>query len=177
MAQQNNGDCRGGGESRSRIYLPGMGKIWTIGLGLLRSTTPRVRLNFISFTQYLKLPKMSTLSLSLTGEQVDQYFDRIQLPQSYRLAAAPTLGNDLLSAIQLCHVTSIPYENLSLHYTDKVHVSLNITNIHAKLVGSPRGGYCMENNILFYHVLRFLGFDVYMAGARLLRDSGAWTGW
>ena len=45
------------------------------------------------------------------------------------------------------------------------------------MLANGRGGYCMENCIFFNHVLRALGFQVYMAGARIrLRVDGVPTG-
>ena len=39
----------------------------------------------------------------------------------------------------------------------------------------------MENNIFLSHVLRVLGFQVYLTGARLYRDASSptpgWSGW
>ena len=43
--------------------------------------------------------------------------------------------------------------------------------------GAGRGGYCMEVNSFFHTVLLSLGFDVYMAGARVYqRSSGTYGG-
>ena len=40
-------------------------------------------------------------------------------------------------------------------------------SLHAKLVAGGRGGYCFEQNLLFGHVLRALGFKVQEATARV----------
>ncbi|KAE8344319.1 hypothetical protein BDV24DRAFT_148920 [Aspergillus arachidicola] len=124
---------------------------------------------------------MTCISSALTGEQVDAYFERIQLPKAYHRNQDPTLDLSFLSRLQGYHVSAIPYENLSLHYAKSVKVSLDVAELHKKLVQRRRGGYCMENNILFHHVLLFLGFEVYLAGARLFRVGdgrlAGWSGW
>ncbi|KAE8378455.1 arylamine N-acetyltransferase 1 [Aspergillus bertholletiae] len=118
---------------------------------------------------------------ALTGEQVDAYLERIQLPNAYRRDQHPTLDLSFLSRLQGYHISAIPYENLSLHYAKVVKVSLDVAELHRKLVQRRRGGYCMENNILFHHVLLFLGFEVYLTGARLFRvrdgKPAGWSGW
>ncbi|KAL4986802.1 arylamine N-acetyltransferase 1 [Aspergillus falconensis] len=124
---------------------------------------------------------MAGSRVSLSAEQVDQYFARIQLPRRYHRDQLPALDINFLSELQACHITTIPYENLSLHYAQRVTVSLDASTIHHKLVQRRRGGYCMENNILFNQVLLFLGFQAYLTGARLFRDGKGklcgWSGW
>lgn len=120
---------------------------------------------------------MTSTYSCITGEQIDAYFERIKLPKSYHRDQHPTLDLSFLSALQGHHVSTIPYENLSLHYAKKVHVSLDVVDLYKKLVERSRGGYCMENNIFFHHVLLFLGFQVYITGARLFREGSGWSGW
>ncbi|RJE17571.1 Arylamine N-acetyltransferase [Aspergillus sclerotialis] len=124
----------------------------------------------------------SNTDSALSAEQIDQYLEHIQVPSIYRRNQGPKLDISFLSTLQACHLSTIPYENLALHYTDKPHVSLDVETIHRKIIFKRRGGYCMENNILLHHVLRFLGFQVYLTGARLHRtddnnQSSGWTGW
>lgn len=118
---------------------------------------------------------------SLTGDQIDEYFARIKLPKQYARDQNLALDLAFLSALQAHHLTAIPYENLSLHYSQDVKINLDVSEIHAKLVQRRRGGYCMENNILLYHVLLFLKFPVYLTGARLYRCTkgkfSGWSGW
>ena len=117
----------------------------------------------------------------LTRQQIDEYCERIQLPAHYQFDRIHVPDLKLLSVLQAHHITAIPYENLSLHYAKDVNISLDVSNIHAKLVRRRRGGYCMENNILFHHVLLFFGFPVMLTGARLFRGTegrlSGWSGW
>ena len=123
---------------------------------------------------------MTEPSQSLSLPQIDEYFERIELPSRFR-RENPKLYRELLATIQAYHVSHIPYDNTALHYSQTPSISLHIHDIFHKLVTRKRGGYCMENNILLYHVLRQLGFDVYLTGARLYRDANnpkpGWSGW
>ncbi|KAE8422452.1 arylamine N-acetyltransferase 1 [Aspergillus pseudocaelatus] len=77
---------------------------------------------------------MTSICSALTGEQVDAYFERVQLPKTYRRDQHPALDLSFLSKLQGYHVTAIPYENLSLHYAKNVKVSLDVAELHKKLV-------------------------------------------
>ena len=89
-----------------------------------------------------------------TGDSfdLDSYFARI----GYDGPSAPTL--ETLRAIQLLHAQAIPFENLDplLGRTPR----LDVDSLQRKLVRSARGGYCFEQNALFAHALRALGFRV-----------------
>jgi N-hydroxyarylamine O-acetyltransferase len=88
------------------------------------------------------------------------YFRRI----GYAGAREPTL--DTLAALHLRHVQAIAFENLNplLGWP----VRLDPASLERKLVHDGRGGYCYEQNLLFGHVLRALGFRVTGLAARVL---------
>lgn len=90
---------------------------------------------------------------------LDAYFERI----GYRGAPTPTLAT--LRALQLAHVSAIPFENLSVWRGQPVSVELPA--IGAKLIHARRGGYCYEHNTLFAAVLQALGFEVMPRLARV----------
>lgn len=83
---------------------------------------------------------------------LSRYFARI----GYRGPAQPTL--DVLRELQLLHPQSIPFENLN-PYTG-ARVALDLESVVDKLIERRRGGYCFEQNKLFYTVLVQLGFRV-----------------
>lgn len=83
---------------------------------------------------------------------LSRYFARI----GYRGPAEPT--PDVLRQLQLLHPQSIPFENLN-PFTG-ARVALELESVVDKLVGQRRGGYCFEQNKLFYTVLVQLGFRV-----------------
>jgi N-hydroxyarylamine O-acetyltransferase len=91
---------------------------------------------------------------------LDAYFRRI----GYAGAGEPNL--DTLSALHLRHAQSIAFENLNplLGWP----IRLDEASLQRKLVQDGRGGYCYEQNLLFGHVLRALGFQVTGLAARVL---------
>lgn len=78
---------------------------------------------------------------------------------------------DTLRRLQRGHVLKIKWENLDavLHK----HVALDIPSIQAKLLRSPRGGYCYEHVALFGAVLERFGFDFFGIQGRV--QMGATT--
>lgn len=70
---------------------------------------------------------------------------------------ALTPGLATLAALQLRHLAAIPFENLAAWQGQPV--SMELDAIQDKLLYRQRGGYCFENNQLFHHLLRALGFD------------------
>ncbi|TVY30810.1 Arylamine N-acetyltransferase,liver isozyme [Lachnellula hyalina] len=119
-----------------------------------------------------------------TRTQIQQYESHISLPHKYRQDSNPPINLAYLTALHVHQIAAMPYENLSLHYSASHTVSLDPQVLFRKTVGDKRGrgGYCMENSILFYHVLKALGFAVYMAGVRIRPrvggvPGGEYTGW
>lgn len=106
--------------------------------------------------------------------QLSKYFDHIQLPQKYRQDDVPR-DLSLLTALHVHQIAAVPYENLSLHYSQHKTVDLNPQTLFTKFVenGRNRGGYCMEGSLFFMHVLRSLGYEAYPTGVRIrLREDG-----
>ncbi|KAK5660084.1 hypothetical protein OQA88_13553 [Cercophora sp. LCS_1] len=112
----------------------------------------------------------------LTPSQVSQYLTYIGLPPSYHPSANPTLDLAYLTTLFTHQITAIPYENLLIHYSPSGTVSLDIQTLFDKIITSTRGrgGYCMENALLFKHLLHALGFhDAYTVGVRIrIRHNG-----
>lgn len=117
-----------------------------------------------------------------SSEQIQQYFKRIRLPEKYQQSpilkdpsAAITTehGLPLVKALTRYHTTSIPFENLELHYSQHRTISLDMDVLYDKFVTKGlnygRGGRCMENNGFFGTVLRSLGFDVRNCAGRVSR--------
>jgi arylamine N-acetyltransferase len=104
--------------------------------------------------------------------QLEEYFNRVQLPESARNYDVSALGPDAqlnyLKLLTKHQLVAIPFENLTLHYSWHRVISTDAQHVFDKIVKQPgRGGYCMENNTLLHVVLVSLGFDVYMLGARV----------
>lgn len=106
---------------------------------------------------------MSTQQLNHTltdSINLDAYFQRI----GYRGERTPTLQT--LEAIHYRHTKAIAFENLSPLLGQPV--CLDLISLQQKLVNAGRGGYCFEQNSLFYAVLMALGFQVNSIAARVL---------
>jgi N-hydroxyarylamine O-acetyltransferase len=93
-------------------------------------------------------------------QDLDAYLQRI----GYAGSRTPTL--ETLRALQLRHVLTIAFENLDA--LARRTVRLDVASLERKLVGAARGGYCFEQNLLFTHVLRALGFPVMALAARVV---------
>lgn len=96
----------------------------------------------------------------MTDLDLDAYLARIGY-EGPRDASPKTLR-----ALHRLHPQTIAFENLDPFLGRPVR--LDIASLQAKLVGSRRGGYCFEQNLLFMHALRALGFSVTGLAARAL---------
>lgn len=116
-----------------------------------------------------------------SATQIHQFLAYINLPTDLR-SAPPS--QQLLSAIHSHTIARIPYENLSLHYSRTHEITLDPQFLFDKIVtrSNGRGGYCMEVAILYHHVLKGLGFNVYTAPAKNRNridgvPVGDWRSW
>jgi N-hydroxyarylamine O-acetyltransferase len=97
------------------------------------------------------------------------YFARI----GYDGARTPTL--ETLRALHGLQPQAIAFENLDPLL--KRPVRLDAPSLEQKMVHGGRGGYCFEQNLLFAHALRAIGFNVTELAARVLWNvpAGATT--
>ncbi|CAI7668081.1 unnamed protein product [Penicillium palitans] len=110
-------------------------------------------------------------------EQLNRYFNRIDLPQKYRESPVIRFGASVdneaalafLKVLQRYQVAAVPFENLNLHYAVHRYISIDAQKLFDKIVDSKshRGGYCMENSTLFGTVLRTMGYNVTSVGGRV----------
>jgi arylamine N-acetyltransferase len=107
-----------------------------------------------------------------TPEQLSEYFKHISF--TFGLPASHSLV--YLSELQKYHLATVPFENLTLHYSKHHLLSLDPQDLFKKVVGRRRGGYCMEINAFFGNVLRSLGFTVFSTGGRVKPDQ-EYLGW
>lgn len=124
--------------------------------------------------------------------QLSKYLKYIRLPAEY----APYIDDpesfpkteEALTALFRCQITRFPYDNLSVHYSETNLIDITPSSIYLKFMGSDdsepsgRGGYCLECSIFFNHVLRKLGFSVYVTGVRNREridgiPQGEYRGW
>jgi N-hydroxyarylamine O-acetyltransferase len=95
---------------------------------------------------------------------LDAYFRRI----AYAGPRQPTL--ETLRALHWHHPLAIPFETLDPLAGRPVRLELDA--LERKLVAERRGGYCFEQNLLFGHALRALGFSVANLSGRVVWMAG-----
>ncbi|KAJ1124916.1 hypothetical protein NDU88_003363 [Pleurodeles waltl] len=81
----------------------------------------------------------------------------------YNGPTVPSL--DTLRALHRCHLLSVPFESLSIHSGEKI--TLNPPEVYDKIVRRHRGGFCFENNSLFYWLLKELGYQAVILSAHV----------
>jgi N-hydroxyarylamine O-acetyltransferase len=79
---------------------------------------------------------------------------------------APRTDMATLQQMVLKQALAIPFENLDA-FTGR-NVSLVPADVEAKLVGTRRGGWCFEHNLLLGNALRAVGFAVQDLAGRVL---------
>jgi N-hydroxyarylamine O-acetyltransferase len=95
---------------------------------------------------------------------VKAYLERIKYQGS------PALTAETLRDLQVAHLLTVPFENLSIHAGQPI--VLEDEALFAKIVTNKRGGFCYEANGLFAALLRALGFDVTMLSAGVANANG-----
>lgn len=96
---------------------------------------------------------------------IDAYLERINYNGPRDVNA------ETLRALQVAHLMSVPFENLSIHAGEPI--VLNEHALYTKIVDQRRGGFCYECNGLFAGLLRALGFDVAMLAAGVASPDGS----
>ncbi|NWI03516.1 ARY2 protein, partial [Tichodroma muraria] len=91
---------------------------------------------------------------------IKEYFARISYRGSHNKLDLATMSD-----IFLHHIQAVPFENLSIHCGERIELDLEAT--YNKIVRKKRGGWCMENNYLLSWVLKTLGYDVTLLGAKV----------
>lgn len=124
---------------------------------------------------------------SYNQAQLAQYVEFIHPDPTYSLATLQSeIKQDPLAALtvlQLRQNCATIWGNVALHYSQHRALPLDADALFHKIVERRLGGYCMENNAFFSTVLRSLGFDLYVSGARIshaLMGSGdpeGFAGW
>jgi arylamine N-acetyltransferase len=110
----------------------------------------------------------------LSTAQLNAYLKHIGLPHLIDLPFSNPRDLDLLTTLHVHQITTVPYENLKLHYSDSDHtIDVDPHVVLDKiLTGRGRGGYCMEVSVLYKYVLEAMGFNVYWSGVRIRERNG-----
>ncbi|MFI2199995.1 arylamine N-acetyltransferase [Streptomyces sp. NPDC020192] len=100
----------------------------------------------------------------MNPRQVDAYLDRIGAARPQR----PT--SEALRELHLCHLRTVPFENLSIHLGEEIVLAED--RLLDKVIGARRGGFCYELNGSFGALLAALGYEVKLLAARVYGDEG-----
>ena len=95
---------------------------------------------------------------------IEAYLERINYTGSRDVNA------ETLRALQVAHLLSVPFENLSIHAGEPI--VLDEDALFTKIVSARRGGFCYECNGAFAGLLRALGFEVAMLAAGVATPDG-----
>lgn len=93
----------------------------------------------------------------------EAYLKRI----NYNGLLAP--GIESLRQLQLSHLLTVPFENLSIHIKEPIVLQYEL--LFDKIVRRKRGGFCYELNGLFSALLNRLGFNSVMLPAGVAKDE------
>lgn len=93
----------------------------------------------------------------------DLYLEKLKLKSQ-----GPSLG--FLNEIIAAHQKIITFNNLAVFYRPQEILNLEIGPLFEKVILRGEGGYCFENNKVFYHLLKSLGFEVEAKLARVIYD-------
>jgi N-hydroxyarylamine O-acetyltransferase len=98
---------------------------------------------------------------------INAYLERI----NYRGSLTTTA--ETLRDLQVAHLSTVPFENLSIHADEPI--VLEDEALFTKIVDGGRGGFCYEVNGLFAALLRALGFNVQMLSAGVANAEGGFS--
>jgi N-hydroxyarylamine O-acetyltransferase len=105
--------------------------------------------------------------MQLDNERLKAYLERI----GYDPPPVVTLQS--LRDLQVAHLLTVPFENLSIHAHEAIVLSDEA--LYTKIVERRRGGFCYELNGLFACLLRSVGFQVEMLSARVADSEGSFS--
>ena len=89
----------------------------------------------------------------MNEKQLEAYLERIGFP------CEPTLDSVGLVALQVAHLSHIPFDNMD-SVLDQGVADLSVDHLFEKMVEKRRGGICYEQNSFFGYVLETIGFKV-----------------
>ena len=101
--------------------------------------------------------------MMMTEAEIADYLDL--------LGIRSPLSADLetLRVLQTRHIDVFPFQSLSTVMGEPI--SLKLEDIIHKIIKNRRGEYCYELNLLFYHLLKYLGFDVEILTGYIIQNN------
>ncbi|KAJ7436797.1 hypothetical protein B0H11DRAFT_2109228 [Mycena galericulata] len=98
--------------------------------------------------------------------QVSEWLSKIKYPGDLD-SFKPSLNS--LSFVARLSLTTFPFENTPMHYTEAHSMDITYEGLYQRLVASSggTGSYCFGLNGLFFQMLKGLGFRVYAGSGRI----------
>lgn len=106
--------------------------------------------------------------MSLGEHEVRAYLARLGVRHVPDAPLAPTAAT--LRMLHERHVRTVPFENLDV--IDRRRLRYDLRDLYDKVVVRRRGGWCLETNWLFGHLLLRLGYSVDFIGAGVASQGG-----
>jgi arylamine N-acetyltransferase len=114
--------------------------------------------------------------MSYSQDQVQGFFDRVNLPQKTREQLKVPGGGqhalEALTTLQQHTMVNIPFENTMLHYSHYQLFPLVAGQLYDKIVSQNQGGLCFQVTRAFMHVIRALGYQCFPTYARINVNAG-----
>ena len=104
---------------------------------------------------------MTANNETFSQEELETYLSYIK----YDGNRDPNMEN--LKKLMLCNLSTIPFENLDLHYHPSYAHVIDQIPFFDKVTKRIRGGYCLQLNYLFSILLQTLGYDVLVSAGRV----------
>jgi arylamine N-acetyltransferase len=84
------------------------------------------------------------MASAYTVDQLDQFLAHIQISERHDLAKDPPRDLEFLTDLHTHMLSTVPYENLTIHYSKSHTISLDPQRLFEKIVLNKRGrgGYC-----------------------------------
>ena len=122
----------------------------------------------------------SANEIAYTKAQLHTYLNFINLSSKASIYPKPSIS--WLQELIRHQISTIPFDNLIMHYSNSHLPSLDPKVIYKRVIGTNKGGICVELNSFFGSMLVALGFEVSKHGARVHAaaggDRGDWYyGW
>ena len=95
---------------------------------------------------------------------IDHYLNKLNLEKK-----SPSL--EFLNQIISAHQKTISFNNLAVYFRPGQILNLDLGPLFEKVILKGEGGYCFENNKVFYYLLKELGFEVEAKAARVLYNN------
>jgi N-hydroxyarylamine O-acetyltransferase len=97
----------------------------------------------------------------LNENNIQYYLEKVSVNQ-------PELSISFIKKLQNAHLGTFPFSNLGVLLHE--NLTLESQALFERVVTQRRGGYCFEQNKIFFEVLKYLGFDCDIVLCRVLHN-------